>query len=67
MSKCSYGDCKKQVAPVIGACVYCVKNFCIKHRLPESHQCTNIELCKRIANDRNSAELIKCKCVGKKI
>ena len=67
MSKCSYGDCKTKVALVVGDCKYCIKRFCMKHSLPEQHQCHNIELCKRIAIDRNSAELLKFKCVGNKI
>ena len=66
-TKCNYGDCKKHVAHIIGDCVYCVKKFCVKHRLPESHNCHNIELCKRIANDRNSNLLMQSKCVGNKI
>ena len=65
--KCSYGDCKKNVAFAIGDCVYCVKMFCLKHRLPEDHDCNNMNVCKRNAMERNSVLLMKSKCVGTKI
>ncbi len=36
-----------------GHCRYCDKNYCSAHRLPEEHQCSNIEQCKKDAHDRN--------------
>ena len=62
-------DCKctRQYAMIIGHCKYCVKKFCAKHRLPESHSCTNIDACKKEQFERNKKTLLGNTCVGSKL
>lgn len=40
--KCSYGLCKKN--SFVGFyCNLCQKNLCMRHRLPEIHNCSGLE------------------------
>ena len=46
---CKY--CKKNITSINFKCLYCEKIFCVKHRLPEDHECSNdykkiIKICK---------------------
>jgi hypothetical protein len=66
-NKCVYDNCRNRVTIGIGDCTYCQKRFCIAHHLPEIHACTGICLCKQVATERNTANLLACKCVGSKI
>ncbi len=38
MPKCCFDGCNKKLKLTDMACV-CTKKYCIKHRLPESHNC----------------------------
>jgi predicted nucleic acid binding AN1-type Zn finger protein len=64
---CDYDTCKERVVTIIGHCSYCRKEFCTAHRLPETHACTAIELCKQIAFARNTSNLINGKCIASKV
>lgn len=35
--------CGKEVYPLPYICKYCGKSFCVEHRLPEKHQCENLQ------------------------
>ena len=64
-SKCPV--CKKQTAVIIGHCKYCSLQFCLLHRLPETHNCSGIEVCRKELRDRNTAQLLASKCIASKI
>lgn len=38
---CQFPDCKGKALDLCH-CNYCQKDFCLKHRLPETHTCENI-------------------------
>lgn len=44
-ARCNYKDCRKKLGLIKFTC-RCEKDFCITHKLPESHQCTFNYLCK---------------------
>lgn len=52
--------CSNKVA-LIGFCKYCNKNYCLKHRLPEIHNCININVLIKKEFDNNSEKLLKDK------
>ena len=39
--RCHCDGCSLKVAMIVGHCKYCDNDFCLKHRLPESHDCVN--------------------------
>ena len=54
--RCSHLGCK--AAPFIGAdCDYCQNRFCSRHRLPESHSCSNLQTVREIEKARNEAKV----------
>ena len=42
---------------IVGDCGFCGGHFCSKHRLLESHNCPNLEDCKKESHDRNRERL----------
>ncbi|KAI9139786.1 hypothetical protein BKA69DRAFT_1030132 [Paraphysoderma sedebokerense] len=64
---CSMNDCKGLVAKVIGDCRFCQQRFCSKHRLPESHQCENLDHCRKASFDKNAGKLLNEKCVASRV
>lgn len=42
VSLCNYLDCKNKVMKVIGYCKLCEIDYCGRHRLPEIHNCVNL-------------------------
>ena len=42
-SKCKI--CKKKAVLIAGDCNYCGNGYCMKHRLPEVHNCENKQDC----------------------
>ena len=65
--KCLVENCCDKVAIIVGDCKYCDGNYCLKHRLPEDHLCTN--LLDKKNNDRQKVEtkLLAEKCVPQKL
>ena len=59
--------CKKKAAVIIGHCKYCDLDFCVAHRIPETHSCSGIEACKGESKKRNTTQLLSFKCVAPKI
>jgi len=49
--------CKEKIQPIIGDCGFCFGHFCSKHRLLESHNCPNLEDCKKESHERNADKL----------
>lgn len=49
--------CKEQVQRIVGDCGFCGGHFCSKHRLLESHNCPNLEDCKKESHERNANKL----------
>jgi hypothetical protein len=64
-SKCA--TCGNKSANIIGDCKYCKCKYCLKHRLPESHFCVNIDKCRMNAFTINSNKIMSEKCVASKI
>ncbi|KAF1988229.1 AN1-type zinc finger protein [Aulographum hederae CBS 113979] len=57
---CDYkkdAKCNAQVQRIVGECGFCGGKFCSKHRLLESHQCPNLEDCKKESHERNADKL----------
>lgn len=42
MSSCEY--CSASIENLVFKCSYCEENYCISHRVPETHDCPNIDL-----------------------
>jgi predicted nucleic acid binding AN1-type Zn finger protein len=57
MSRCI--TCNHKSAAIVGFCKYCNNNFCLKHRLPESHQCINMNILCKQEYDKNSEKLMQ--------
>jgi len=49
--------CKGRVQRIVGDCGFCGGHFCSKHRLLESHNCPNLEDCKKESHERNANKL----------
>lgn len=64
---CAYTGCRKRAAVVVGSCNYCNHVFCLKHRIPEAHECVCMAHCKKRAVDLNTTNLTNGKCVGLKL
>lgn len=65
--RCNYENCNNKAATIIGDCSYCSLKYCISHRLPEAHLCTNIQECKDISFKRNQDKLLSEKCIAAKV
>ena len=49
---CSAEDCKRKNALLVGHCSYCNLDYCLGHRLPEQHNCSQINKLREIAISR---------------
>eukprot|EP01103_Thecamoeba_quadrilineata_P005166 TRINITY_DN149_c0_g1_i2.p1 TRINITY_DN149_c0_g1~~TRINITY_DN149_c0_g1_i2.p1 ORF type:complete len:143 (+),score=17.97 TRINITY_DN149_c0_g1_i2:82-510(+) len=67
VNKCSYTGCPKRPALIVGDCRYCAKRHCAQHRLPETHNCLNLQDCRQQSYDKNKEKLMREKCVGVKV
>ena len=56
-SQCKFSDCCDKISITIGACKWCSKSFCLKHRLPEAHLCNKFNDCKQAAIDINTNKI----------
>jgi len=66
-NKCDFVDCAKKPAVIIGDCKFCSLKFCAQHRLPETHDCSNIKDCRQQSFEKNKEKLLKEKCVATKV
>jgi len=55
--RCTYEGCNAVQLRIIGDCSFCDGHFCDKHRLLESHQCPNLEDCRKQSHERNAEKL----------
>lgn len=55
---CFYEGCKKKINITDIQCNYCNEIYCLKHRLPEQHECRAIIKCKSDAHERNKVKLL---------
>ena len=61
------GFCKKKCGLCVFKCKYCNIDFCSSCRMPEVHQCINMDNLKHIQNDKLKTKLMKEKTVSDKI
>lgn len=54
---CSLENCKRKAAVIVGHCAYCSKGFCLTHRLPEQHKCSQICQLREIASSKLKKKL----------
>lgn len=64
--KCQYCTCTKKSVDFC-YCKYCDQHLCLRHRLPEEHQCPNLDKLQNIQRKRLEETLIKNKMVKSKI
>merc|ERR1712199_21201 len=64
---CGVDGCKERVVLLVGDCKFCQKSFCQKHRLPETHACTEMQNCKAQAQEQLVAKMGTMKCVAQKM
>lgn len=57
MERCKF--CKKK--SYINITCKCGNSYCIKHRLPEIHECSKMEEFKKLAYEKNNKNLIYVK------
>ena len=66
-TKCGVEGCGDRVATIIGDCNYCKSQFCGKHRLPETHSCSNLQVCRDVAFMKNSEKLLSEKTIATRV
>ncbi|KDQ60718.1 hypothetical protein JAAARDRAFT_31692 [Jaapia argillacea MUCL 33604] len=59
--------CNSAALRIVGSCPHCRSDFCGSHRLPEYHNCTNLQDCRQQAFDRNKAKLESERTVASKM
>jgi predicted nucleic acid binding AN1-type Zn finger protein len=65
-NRCYRDGCTERIAKIVGDCRYCGHGYCSRHRLPESHDCDNIQGCRQQSYEKNSSKLMGEKCVADK-
>ncbi|KAH8833849.1 hypothetical protein DL96DRAFT_1703488 [Flagelloscypha sp. PMI_526] len=60
-------QCNQAALRMVGTCPHCSHNFCGSHRMPEQHQCNNLEDCRMQAFERNKAKLESERTVSSKM
>ncbi|KAI8817095.1 polyubiquitin 5 [Fimicolochytrium jonesii] len=66
-TRCKFPACTAKPVKIIGLCRYCTHTFCSKHRLPEAHQCQQMQSCRQVAAERLAGKLLGEKCVASKV
>ena len=64
MTRCTF--CKRKTSVAID-CQFCVKAFCVKCRLQETHKCANLEECKSAKHLLLAKTLYQQKVVSSKV
>ncbi|KAF9532283.1 hypothetical protein CPB83DRAFT_759562 [Crepidotus variabilis] len=60
-------QCNSAALRIVGECAHCRAAFCSSHRLPEHHDCSNLEDCRQQAFDRNKSKLESERTVASKM
>jgi ubiquitin C len=66
-TRCNCDGCNDKIVKIIGMCKYCNMGYCGKHRLPESHMCSNMTQVKQASHDKLAGKLMGEKCVASKV
>jgi ubiquitin len=66
-TRCNCDGCNDKIVKIVGMCKYCNMGYCSKHRLPESHLCSNMIQVKQASHDRLAGKLMGEKCVASKV
>ena len=66
-TKCAFDGCADRALTIVGDCSYCKDKFCGKHRLPETHACSQLQTCRDIAFQKNSEKLMNEKTMSAKV
>ncbi|EMD38442.1 hypothetical protein CERSUDRAFT_82695 [Gelatoporia subvermispora B] len=59
--------CNSAVLRLVGQCPHCRAEFCSAHRMPEHHNCQNLESCRQQAFEKNKAKLESERTVASKM
>ncbi|KAF7440403.1 hypothetical protein PC9H_000748 [Pleurotus ostreatus] len=59
--------CNSAVLRIVGECPMCRHQFCGEHRLPEHHNCNQLEDCRKQAYERNKLKLESERTVASKM
>ncbi|KAH9484242.1 AN1-type zinc finger protein TMC1 [Psilocybe cubensis] len=59
--------CSSAALRIVGECPQCSSHFCGTHRLPEQHNCSNLENCRQQAFERNKNKLESERTVASKM
>ncbi|KAI0780760.1 hypothetical protein BD413DRAFT_608009 [Trametes elegans] len=59
--------CNQAVLRLVGQCPHCRLEFCGTHRMPEHHECQNLESCRQQAFEKNKAKLESERTVASKM
>jgi len=65
--KCQFPECSDRALNIVGTCRFCTQCYCGKHRLPETHVCSNLDSCRQQSHDRLATKLEYEKCSGQKV
>jgi ubiquitin len=65
--KCQFPNCGDRALNIVGTCRFCTQCYCGKHRLPETHVCSNLDSCKQQSLNRLVNRLEVEKCEGQKV
>ncbi|KAF9052977.1 hypothetical protein BJ165DRAFT_827258 [Panaeolus papilionaceus] len=60
-------QCNSAALRIVGECPHCRAQFCSSHRLPEHHECSNLEDCRQQAFERNKTKLESERTVASKM
>ena len=64
--RCNVKGCKGRIVLMIGNCKWCNLDYCQEHRIPECHNCSGLDDCKKNSFERNEI-LNNVSCQFKKI
>uniref|UniRef100_A0A6C0BM23 AN1-type domain-containing protein n=1 Tax=viral metagenome TaxID=1070528 RepID=A0A6C0BM23_9ZZZZ len=56
--RCVIEKCCNKAVLIVGDCKYCGGQYCLIHRLPESHHCTGLETCRKVHFERNCDKIM---------
>ncbi|KIY68603.1 hypothetical protein CYLTODRAFT_421450 [Cylindrobasidium torrendii FP15055 ss-10] len=60
-------QCNSAALRLVGQCAHCSSQFCSTHRLPEHHNCNNLEDCRQEAFKKNKERLESERTVASKM
>lgn len=64
---CSIEGCKNRVVAILGHCKACNLDHCQSHRLPEAHNCANLQSVKDASHAKLSMKLMNEKTSAAKV